>query len=131
VAAQPGGISVFVNLTNDTWFGDGAEPWGHLALAQFRSVEHRIPMVRSVNSGPSSAIDRDGRVTTSTTLRAADIEALVPPELLLADVAIGRDTASAPTVFARGGWIFVHLCQGVALVAVVLAMLRRRRARTG
>ena len=129
VAAQEGGISLFVNLTNDTWFGVGGEPWGHLALAQFRSVEHRIPMVRSVNSGPSSVIDRAGRVTASTTLRPAEIDVLVPPELLLANVAIGRDTASAPTVYARGGWILVHLCQGVAAGVLVLALLRRRRAR--
>ena len=134
VAAQPGGISLFVNLTNDTWFGVGGEPWGHLALAQFRSVEHRIPMVRSVNSGPSSAIDRAGRVTASTTLRPAEIHALVPPEHVVAEVAIGRDTEGAPTVFARGGWIFVHLCQCVAAGTLVLAMIRgarRRRARRG
>jgi len=131
VAAQAGGISMFVNLTNDTWFGVGGEPWGHLALAQFRSVEHRIPMVRSVNSGPSSAIDRAGRVTATTTLRPAEIDALVAPELLLADVAIGRDTASAPTVYARGGWILVHLCQAVAAGVLVLAILRRRRRVVG
>ena len=127
VAAQAGGISLFVNLTNDTWFGDGAEPWGHLALAQFRSVEHRIPMVRSVNSGPSSAIDRAGRVTATTSSRPADIAAPVAPELLLTDVAIGRDTASAPTLYARGGWMLVHLCQALALVHVLLLLRRRRR----
>lgn len=125
VAAQDGGVEVFVNLTNDTWFGDGSEPWGHLALAQFRSVEHRIPMVRSVNSGPSSAIDRAGRVTATTTLRPAAIDALVPAELLVADVEVGRDTASAPTIYARGGWLLVHVCQGLAAL-LGLAVLRRR-----
>ncbi len=129
VAALPGGVEVFVNLTNDTWFGEGGEPWGHLALAQFRSVEHRVPMVRSVNSGPSSAIDRAGRVTASTTLRPARVDALLPPELLLADVEIGRDTARAPTPYARGGWLFVHACQGFAAVMAVLALRRARRAR--
>ena len=129
VAAQPDGVEVFVNLTNDTWFGEGGEPWGHLALAQFRSVEHRIPMVRSVNSGPSSAIDRAGRVTATTTLRPAAIDALVPPELLLADVELGRDTASAPTPYARGGWLFVHLCQGLAALVAALAIRRARRTR--
>jgi apolipoprotein N-acyltransferase len=131
VAAQPGGISLFVNLTNDTWFGAGAEPWGHLALAQFRSVEHRIPMVRSVNSGPSSAIDRAGRVTATTTVRPAEVAALVPPEYVVAEVAIGRDTEGAPTVFARGGWLLAHLCQCIAAVSLVLVVLRRHRARRG
>src|SRR5690606_25990248 len=62
VAAHPGGIEAFVNLTNDTWFGFTAEPWQHLTLAQFRAVEHRIPMLRAVTSGPSSLVDRAGRV---------------------------------------------------------------------
>jgi apolipoprotein N-acyltransferase len=125
VAGQAGGIEVFVNLTNDSWFGPGSEPWEHLALAQFRSVEHRIPMVRSVNSGPSSAIDRSGRIVASTGLRPADVAALVAPEQLVVDVEVGRDTASWPTFYARGGWLFVHLCQLAALVA--LARLRPRR----
>ena len=126
VAAQAGGIEVFVNLTNDSWFGPGSEPWEHLALAQFRSVEHRIPMVRSVNSGPSSAIDRSGRVVASTGLRPADVAALVPPEQLVVDVEIGRDTATSPTLHARGGWLLVHLCQVLAAI-VALAQLRPRR----
>lgn len=125
VAAQPGGVEVFVNLTNDSWFGPGSEPWEHLALAQFRSVEHRIPMVRSVNSGPSSAIDRSGRVIASTGLRPADVTALVPPELLVVDVAVGRDTATRPTVHARGGWLLVHLCQALAFAMAAVALTRR------
>lgn len=126
VAAQPGGIQAFVNLTNDSWFGPGSEPWEHLALAQFRSVEHRVPMVRSVNTGPSSAIDRSGRVVASTTLRPADVDALVPAEQLVVDVAIGRDTATAPTIYARLGWLFVHLSQALA-VGLALALLRAHR----
>ncbi len=126
VAGQPGGVEVFVNLTNDSWFGPGSEPWEHLALAQFRSVEHRIPMVRSVNSGPSSAIDRSGRILATTGLRPADVGALVEPERLVVDVAIGRDTATRPTFHARGGWLFVHLCQVLAAV-VALGLLRFRR----
>lgn len=125
VAAQPGGVEVLVNLTNDSWFGPGSEPWEHLALAQFRSVEHRIPMVRSVNSGPSSAIDRSGRVVASTGLRPADVAALVPPELLVVDVEIGRNTATRPTLHARGGWLLVHLCQALAAGVAVVAFAGR------
>ena len=126
VAGQAGGIEVFVNLTNDSWFGPGSQPWEHLALAQFRSVEHRIPMVRSVNSGPSSAIDRSGRIVASTGLRPADVTALVAPEQLIVDVEVGRDTETSPTLFARGGWLVVHLCQ-VLTAVVALARLRKRR----
>jgi len=47
---------VLVNITNDAWFGDTSEPWEHLALAVFRSVEIRAPMVRAVNTGVSAFI---------------------------------------------------------------------------
>ena len=40
--------NVFINITNDAWFGDTAEPYQHLALAVFRTIEHRRPMVRAV-----------------------------------------------------------------------------------
>lgn len=123
-AALPGGVDAFVNLTNDTWFGVTAEPSRHLALAQFRSVEHRVPTVRSVNSGPSALIDRAGRVAATTELRPATPD--TPAEHLVVDVALGRNTAAHPTPFARGGWLLVHACQAFAAL-VVLAALRRRR----
>ncbi len=124
VAAQDGGVEAFVNLTNDTWFGATAEPARHLALAQFRSVEHRIPTLRSVNSGPSSLVDRAGRVVATTELRPASPD--TAPEFLVVDVPLGRSTASAPTLFARGGWLLVHACQLVAAGLLVLSLHRRR-----
>jgi apolipoprotein N-acyltransferase len=86
-------------------------------------------MVRSVNSGPSSAIDRSGRIVASLELHPADVAELVEPEQLVVDVEIGRDTATRPTLHARGGWLLVHLCQSIAVVAgLVLFRSRRRRA---
>jgi apolipoprotein N-acyltransferase len=57
---------LLVNLTNDTWFGDTAEPWEHLALSVFDSIEERSALVRSVNSGLSAFIDVSGRVIQMT-----------------------------------------------------------------
>jgi apolipoprotein N-acyltransferase len=53
---------LLVNMTNDAWFGDTAEPWEHLALAKFRAVEHRRFFVRGTNSGVSAIIDPVGRL---------------------------------------------------------------------
>jgi len=53
---------LLVNITNDAWFGDTQEPWVHLALAQFRSVEHHRAMVRATNSGVTAIVDPLGRV---------------------------------------------------------------------
>ncbi|MEO8800887.1 MAG: apolipoprotein N-acyltransferase, partial [Polyangiaceae bacterium] len=53
---------MLVNMTNDAWFGDTLEPWQHLALAEFRSIEHRRYLVRGTNSGISAVVDPVGRV---------------------------------------------------------------------
>jgi apolipoprotein N-acyltransferase len=53
---------LLVNMTNDAWFGDTFEPWQHLALAQFRAIEHRRYLVRGTNSGVSAVVDPLGRV---------------------------------------------------------------------
>jgi len=57
---------LLVNITNDSWFGDTSEPWEHLALSVFDSIEVRSVLVRSVNSGVSAFIDANGRVVQRT-----------------------------------------------------------------
>lgn len=71
---------LLVNMTNDAWFGDTTEPWEHLALAQFRAVEHRRFLVRSTNSGVSAVIDPNGTVmpdTISTPFKAEAKDAVI------------------------------------------------------
>jgi apolipoprotein N-acyltransferase len=51
-----------VNLTNDGWFGDGAEPWQHAANAVFRAVENGVPLVRCTNNGLTCWADAQGRL---------------------------------------------------------------------
>jgi apolipoprotein N-acyltransferase len=60
-AVRAGRPHVFVNVTNDAWFGDTHAPWEHLALAKLRAVEHHRALVRSTNSGVSAIIDPVGR----------------------------------------------------------------------
>lgn len=53
------------NLTDDSWYGDTVEPTEHLALASFRTIEHRRPLVRATNTGISAIIDPVGRIDQS------------------------------------------------------------------
>lgn len=54
---------LIANQTNDGWFANTNEPVQHLQMATFRSVELRVPTVRSVNRGVSGFIDSSGRIT--------------------------------------------------------------------
>ena len=118
VAAQEGGVDIFVNSTIDAWYGFSAEPWEHLALAQIRAVEHRVPIVRSVSTGVSAAIDHLGRLQAHIPARPVGLDNLDewPPEQLVVDIALPTNTAESPTIYARGGHALPWLCIAVALV---------------
>lgn len=49
-----------VNHTNDSWYGDTAEPYQHLFLSKWRAIEFQLPIIRSTNTGISSVIFQDG-----------------------------------------------------------------------
>lgn len=53
---------VLVNLTNDGWYPGTHQGYQHLQIAVLRCVENRVPMARSVNTGPSGFIDSAGRI---------------------------------------------------------------------
>jgi len=56
------GADVLINVTNDSWFGPTFEPEQHLFMTLARAMETRRPMLRSTNTGISSAILADGTV---------------------------------------------------------------------
>ncbi len=116
---------LFVNITNDAWFGRTSEPYQHLALSVFRSVEHRLEMVRAVNTGVSAHIDATGRVRRATP--SADPQEQPPPQ----PIAIMNDVAllEGGTVYAAVGDTFAWLC--ALTLAALVARLPRHRALAG
>lgn len=57
---QWGGNHFIINHTNDSWYGDTAEPFQHLFLSKWRALEFQLPIIRSTNTGVSSIIFQDG-----------------------------------------------------------------------
>jgi apolipoprotein N-acyltransferase len=49
-----------INLTNDSWYGDTAEPHQHLFLSKWRALEFNLPLIRSTNTGITTVIFPDG-----------------------------------------------------------------------
>jgi apolipoprotein N-acyltransferase len=108
--------NLLVNLTSDSWFGANSEPWEHLALSVFATVEMRVAMVRAVNSGVSALINPNGRLLAKT--RAGDpYRHPLPAEGIVVDAPrmLGGDTVYV----TYGNW-FPYLCMaGLAALGVL------------
>ncbi len=62
--------SVFVNITNDAWFGKTIGPKQHLASQIFRSVEKSVFFLRSANSGISVIVNKKGEILKKINLNS-------------------------------------------------------------
>ena len=105
------------NLTNDSWYGKSTEPMEHLALASFRSIEHRRSLVRATNTGVSAFVDPVGRLVKYSGIWTR--ETLVDRIPLMQ----GR------TVYALLGDWFGWGCAGLAIFGIgrVIRDFRRRK----
>ncbi len=56
------GAQIFVNVTNDSWFGKWAEPHQHLYATLARGIEFRRPVIRATNTGISAVMLADGTI---------------------------------------------------------------------
>jgi apolipoprotein N-acyltransferase len=56
------GATLFVNVSNDAWFGDSIAPHQHLQIARLRAAETGRYWLRATNTGISAVIDPRGRV---------------------------------------------------------------------
>ena len=64
-SARKENVNFMITITNDAWFGNTIGPRQHLAMAQMRSAELGLPMLRSANTGISALIDGRGKIVKS------------------------------------------------------------------
>ncbi|HEY8540695.1 MAG TPA: apolipoprotein N-acyltransferase [Steroidobacteraceae bacterium] len=95
-----GPADALVNGTNDSWYGDTAQPMIHLALASFRSIETRRALIRSTNTGISAIVDPAGRIAHRTGQWTR--------ETLVAEVPLIKDGSS--TVYMKIGDVLGWTC---------------------
>lgn len=67
------GANIFVNISNDAWFGRTAAPEQHVQLTAMRSVEQGRFTVRATNTGISAVIDSQGRILARGGLFRAEV----------------------------------------------------------
>ena len=116
------GADAMINVTNDSWFGPHGEPYLHFALTRFRSIETRLPMIRSTNTGITAAIDSLGRVTSKTDLMV--------PAVLHAEIPLKTGIKSPYLAIASiwGGHWFERIFQILFLVVFSLLLILHRKA---
>jgi len=56
------GARAIVNLTNDAWANSTPCQYQHMSMAIFRTVENRVPLVRSTASGQTCIVDPNGHI---------------------------------------------------------------------
>jgi apolipoprotein N-acyltransferase len=105
---QQGG-NIIINPVNDGWFGKTAGAHVHLALAVFRTVEFRIPMVRATNTGPSALITASGEIdpNSTTPLNKQNI------------MAVKVTLPSIKSIYANYGDVFAWLSIIIAILSLL------------
>jgi apolipoprotein N-acyltransferase len=108
------GADVFLNLTNDGWFGGEAwytrtsALWQHPAHLVMRAIEQRVGVARAANTGFSLFVDPIGRVYGQTEL----FQEVVRSETIY--------TSDVLTVYTRtgdvAGWTALLVTLGLLLI---------------
>ena len=103
------GAQLFVNISDDGWFGGSGAPAQHLAMARVRAVENRRWLLRDTNDGITVSVDPYGRIAARVPEHTRG--ELVAPYAFLAKL----------TPYARWGDWLAWLCVLAALVLVLMA----------
>jgi apolipoprotein N-acyltransferase len=106
------GAEVLVNVSDDGWYGDTAAPWQHLDMVRMRAIENHRWILRSTNTGITTAIDPYGRIRERA------------PRHVRTAIAAGFNYESEITFYTRHGDVFAWICAVITMLLALLAMLR-------
>ena len=111
------GANVFLNLSNDGWYGDSGAYAQHLKQARMRAVENARWLLRDTNTGVTASIDPYGRVVASVPRKVRTV--------LDAPYALSNVT----TFYTRHGDWFAFLCAIISVGALALRLPFLRRTK--
>ena len=105
------GAEVFVNVSNDGWYGEGGAPWQHLNQARMRAVENDRWLLRDTNTGITAVIDPYGRVVAEA------------PRNQRTQLQAAYSLVESTTFYTRHGDWFPLLCAIITLLGLLLRVL--------
>ena len=110
------GAQVFINISNDGWYGDSGAYLQHLNQTRMRAIENNRWLLSATDTGLTASIDPFGRIVAK--LPRKQRAALAAPYALI----------SVTTFYTRYGDWFAFLC---AIISAVALILRRFPSKAG
>jgi apolipoprotein N-acyltransferase len=107
------GAQVFVNMSNDAWYGDSGAYAQHLNQTRMRAIENNRWLLSATDTGVTASIDPWGRVVAQ--LPRKDRLALVAPYALSSDT----------TFYTRYGDWFAYGCAIISIGALFTRFIFR------
>jgi apolipoprotein N-acyltransferase len=101
------GAQVFVNISNDGWYGDSGAYAQHLNQTRMRAIENSRWLLSTTNTGVTAAIDPLGRVVAKI------------PRKERATLAAPYALTSVTTFYSRHGDWFAYACAIISLGALI------------
>jgi apolipoprotein N-acyltransferase len=112
------GAKFLVNITNDAWYKDTPAPWQHLQASVFRSIENRVYLARSANTGISGFISPTGELISlikDKTGKATFIAGFATKEIYLSNW--------GGSFYTRYGDLFILFCFGFIIFQIFFRRL--------
>ncbi len=100
------GAGLFVNISNDGWYGKTAARYQHLEIVRMRAAENRRWILRATNDGITSTIDPAGRMYVNL------------PSYVEGQARTGFSWIKEATVYSRWGDWFFWMCAAGAAAAL-------------
>ena len=108
------GANLFINISNDGWFGKSAAAQQHLLMARVRAVENRRWVLRVTNSGITTAIDPYGKMYQPI------------PRDIRGAVDLPYDFRTESTFYTRHGDWFAWMCVLVSAILLLQTFWKRK-----
>jgi len=102
-----GGAQVFVNISNDGWYGDSGAWSQHLNQTRMRAIENDRWILSAADTGLTASIDPYGRIAAQ--IPRKQMTTLVAPYAL----------TSVTTFYTRHGDWFAYACAIISLIALL------------
>lgn len=112
------GAQVFVNISNDGWYGDSGAYAQHLKQARMRAIENSRWLLRDTNTGVTAAIDPYGRVVETV------------PRKLRTALNASYALENGATFYTRHGDWLAYACAIISIGAIAFALTSGKGKRT-